>query len=198
MLRQMNNRNERWSLFYQIFEISSQLARYTILILETTNFFSSRFQCQGILNELLVVPLFVSYAIYLHTLVSFIVFHSFVDIYICLVSQLNSDLLIGTIYGLFLHSLTSIKNGTRNIQLQVLQILIFYSLDKKNEDISLHDFSVTIPRCQKDVYVNSFFPGTAKLWNSMSIECFASFTVGRQLVVYDCMTPLQLLIKTKL
>ena len=29
----------------------------------------------------------------------------------------------------------------------------------------LHDFSVTIPRCYKDVYVNSFFPCTAKLWN---------------------------------
>ena len=28
----------------------------------------------------------------------------------------------------------------------------------------LHDFSVTIPRCYKDVYVNSFFPHTAWLW----------------------------------
>ena len=36
----------------------------------------------------------------------------------------------------------------------------------------LHDFSVTIPRCYKDVYVNSFFPRTARLWNSLSIECF--------------------------
>ena len=36
----------------------------------------------------------------------------------------------------------------------------------------LHDFSVTIPRCYKDVYVNSFFPHTARLWNSLSIECF--------------------------
>ena len=27
----------------------------------------------------------------------------------------------------------------------------------------LHDFSVTIPRCHKDVYINSFFPRTAKL-----------------------------------
>ena len=36
----------------------------------------------------------------------------------------------------------------------------------------LHDFSVTIPRCYKDVYVNSFFPGTDKLWNSLPIECF--------------------------
>ena len=37
----------------------------------------------------------------------------------------------------------------------------------------LHGFSVTIPRCYKDVYVNSFFPRTAKLWNSLPIECFS-------------------------
>ena len=36
----------------------------------------------------------------------------------------------------------------------------------------LHDFPVTIPRCYKDVYVNNFFPRTAKLWNSLPIECF--------------------------
>ena len=36
----------------------------------------------------------------------------------------------------------------------------------------LHDSSVTIPRCYKDVYVNSFFPGTAKLWTYLSIKCF--------------------------
>ena len=36
----------------------------------------------------------------------------------------------------------------------------------------LHDFCVTIPRCYKDVYVNSFFPRTARLWNSVPIECF--------------------------
>ena len=35
----------------------------------------------------------------------------------------------------------------------------------------LHDFSVTIPRCYKDVYVNSFFPRTARLCNSLPIEC---------------------------
>ena len=35
----------------------------------------------------------------------------------------------------------------------------------------LHDFSVTIPRWYKDVYVNSFFPRTAKLCNSLPIEC---------------------------
>ena len=36
----------------------------------------------------------------------------------------------------------------------------------------LPDFSVTIPRCYKDVYVNSFFPHTARFWNSLLIECF--------------------------
>ena len=36
----------------------------------------------------------------------------------------------------------------------------------------LHDFSVTIPRCYKDVYIKSFFPRTARLWNSLPKECF--------------------------
>ena len=30
----------------------------------------------------------------------------------------------------------------------------------------LHDFSVAIARCYKDVYMNSFFPCTVRLWNS--------------------------------
>ena len=36
----------------------------------------------------------------------------------------------------------------------------------------LHDFSVAIPICYKDVYVNSFFPCTARLWNFLPIELF--------------------------
>ena len=36
----------------------------------------------------------------------------------------------------------------------------------------LHDFSVTIPRCYKDVYVHSFFPRTAKLWNAYRMLSF--------------------------
>ena len=36
----------------------------------------------------------------------------------------------------------------------------------------LHDFSVIIPTCYKDVYVNSFFPCAARLWNSLPIQCF--------------------------
>ena len=33
----------------------------------------------------------------------------------------------------------------------------------------LHDFSVTTPRSYRDVYVNSFFPRIARLWNSLPI-----------------------------
>ena len=36
----------------------------------------------------------------------------------------------------------------------------------------LHDFSVIISKCYKDVYVNSFFPRTARLWNSLPAEYF--------------------------
>ena len=36
----------------------------------------------------------------------------------------------------------------------------------------LHDFSVTILRCYKDVSADSFFLRTARLWNSLPIECF--------------------------
>ena len=36
------------------------------------------------------------------------------------------------------------------------------------------DFSVTIPRCYKDVYVKSFFPRIVRLWNSLPKECFPS------------------------
>ena len=48
-----------------------------------------------------------------------------------------------------------------------------YSLRKSScYSDRLHDFSVTIPRCYKNVYVNSFFLHIAKLRNSLSIECF--------------------------
>ena len=36
----------------------------------------------------------------------------------------------------------------------------------------MHDFSVIICRCCKNVYVNSCFPCMATLWNSLTIECF--------------------------
>ena len=37
----------------------------------------------------------------------------------------------------------------------------------------LHDFSVSISRCYKDVYVKSFFSRTARLWNFIPIQCFS-------------------------
>ena len=48
---------------------------------------------------------------------------------------------------------------------------LFYSRGRsiRYSDI-LHDFSVTIPKCYRDVYVNSFFPRTARIWNSLLIE----------------------------
>ena len=36
----------------------------------------------------------------------------------------------------------------------------------------LHDFWVAISRHYKDVFVNSFFTHTSRLWNSLPIECF--------------------------
>ena len=36
----------------------------------------------------------------------------------------------------------------------------------------LQDFSVTISRCYKDVYVNNFFSCTTRLWYSLPIKCF--------------------------
>ena len=36
----------------------------------------------------------------------------------------------------------------------------------------LNDFCFSIPRCYNDVHVNSFFPCTARLWNSLPIKCF--------------------------
>ena len=50
---------------------------------------------------------------------------------------------------------------------------LLFSRGRSTRDFDrLHGFSVTIPRCYKDVYVNSFFPRTARLWNSLPIECF--------------------------
>ena len=54
---------------------------------------------------------------------------------------------------------------------QVLLLPFFRGRSPRYSD-RLHDFSVTIPRCYKDVYVNSFFPCTSRVWNSLPIECF--------------------------
>ena len=36
----------------------------------------------------------------------------------------------------------------------------------------LHDFVVIVPHYSKEIYANSFFPWTAKLWNSLPGDCF--------------------------
>ena len=50
--------------------------------------------------------------------------------------------------------------------------LLFSRVRSTRYSDRLHDFSVTIPRCYKDVYVNSFFPRTARISNSLPRECF--------------------------
>ena len=43
----------------------------------------------------------------------------------------------------------------------------------------LHDFFVTIPRCYKTVYANSFIPHIARLWNALPI--FSAFPLSLEL-----------------
>ena len=62
--------------------------------------------------------------------------------------------------------------GRCSSELTQLLPLLYSSGTSTRYSDGLHDFSATIPRCYKDAYVNSFFPRTAKLWNSLSIECF--------------------------
>ena len=62
--------------------------------------------------------------------------------------------------------------GRCSVELTELVALPFSQGMSTRYSDRLRDFSVTIPRCYKDVYVNSFFPRTAKLWNSLPIECF--------------------------
>ena len=57
-------------------------------------------------------------------------------------------------------------------ELALLAPLLFYRGSSTRYSDRLHDFSVTIPRCYKNVYVNSFCRRTARLWNSLLIECF--------------------------
>ena len=49
---------------------------------------------------------------------------------------------------------------------------VYSKCDQASDQATTWIVSVIIPRCYKDVYVNSFFPRTARLWNSLSIECF--------------------------
>ena len=63
--------------------------------------------------------------------------------------------------------------GRCSSELAQLVPLPFYQRRLPRYSDRLHDFSVTIPRCYKDVYVNSFFPHAARLWNLLPIECFS-------------------------
>ena len=61
-----------------------------------------------------------------------------------------------------------------SVHLKWLSCFHFLVLEGRSTRYSdrLYDFSVTIPRCCKDVFLNSFFPHTARFWNSLPIECF--------------------------
>ena len=52
----------------------------------------------------------------------------------------------------------------------------------------LHIFSVTITRYYEDIYVNSFFPRTARLRNSLPIECFPLTYDLKSLELADILT----------
>ena len=54
-------------------------------------------------------------------------------------------------------------------ELFLLPYLIGRSTRNSNR---LHDFSVAILGCFNDISVSSFFPSTARLWNSLSAVCF--------------------------
>ena len=52
-------------------------------------------------------------------------------------------------------------------------VLLPYSQVKSTRFFDrLHVFYVTTPRCYKDFNFSSFFPRTARLWNSLPMECF--------------------------
>ena len=62
--------------------------------------------------------------------------------------------------------------GRYSFQLAQLVPLPFFQERSTRYSDRLHEFSVTITRCHIDVYINSFFPGTARIWNSLPVECF--------------------------
>ena len=62
--------------------------------------------------------------------------------------------------------------GTCSSELAQLVPLPFSHGKSTHYSNRLHNFSVTIPRCYRDVYVNNFFPHKAKLRNSLPLEYF--------------------------
>ena len=62
--------------------------------------------------------------------------------------------------------------GRRSSELALLVPLLFSRGRSALYSHRLHETSVTIPECYKEIYVKGFFPRTARLWNSLPIECF--------------------------
>ena len=62
--------------------------------------------------------------------------------------------------------------GTCSSELAQLVSLPFSQVRSTHCSDRLREYSVTIPRCYKDIYVNSLFRCTARLWNSVPIEWF--------------------------
>ena len=63
-------------------------------------------------------------------------------------------------------------------EITLLLLLLLFTTKKSKlvecctRHVILECHLVTIPRCCKYIYVNSFFPCTARLWNYLSTECF--------------------------
>ena len=62
--------------------------------------------------------------------------------------------------------------GRCSSELAELFLLPYLSGRSTRYSNRLHDFSVTIVGCFNDVSLSSFFPCTARLWNSLPAECF--------------------------
>ena len=66
--------------------------------------------------------------------------------------------------------------GRRSSELRQLVVLPYYWERATCYSVRLNEkiawFFVFIPRCYKDVYVNSFFPCLARLWNFLPIDRF--------------------------
>ena len=62
--------------------------------------------------------------------------------------------------------------GRCSFELTELFLLPFSRGRSNRYSDRLHDFSVTVTRCYKDVYANSFFAGTTRPRNSLTAECF--------------------------
>ena len=62
--------------------------------------------------------------------------------------------------------------GTRSSELGQLVPIPFSRMRSTRYSDRLHEFSVTTPKCYKDVYINSFFPWIARIWNSLHRELF--------------------------